>query len=320
MPETGERWSTVLPLSSIDPPDRSWLATDGWRELARDWRPRILVRTGHGAPRNRPRRVDGDAIARNLVGGRGSFYAMPTDACSSHRALRQVSCWSSATSSPTAHLRRSFGCREAGADLSTTRQMVAGGGANAANNVAALGGHARLAGIVGRDAEGGRCPVFSAWSGPISSAPQYRTPVKTRILAAASIPPNSKSCGSIATAWPLSDDVSRVFAKLVAVRNCDAVLSDYGSGLVTGSLNDCAALARARGPPGADPRRFPLPPARAWGMTTRTPNSQSNKSWARISTTIPDALERPTRRLAPHKVRRWWLPAVAVAWRFQPRC
>src|SRR5213083_2270986 len=35
-------------------------------------------------------------------------------------------------------------------------EMVAGGAGNAANNVAALGGRARLAGIVGADAEGRR--------------------------------------------------------------------------------------------------------------------------------------------------------------------
>jgi bifunctional ADP-heptose synthase (sugar kinase/adenylyltransferase) len=35
-------------------------------------------------------------------------------------------------------------------------EMVAGGAGNAANNVAALGGRARLAGLVGSDAEGRR--------------------------------------------------------------------------------------------------------------------------------------------------------------------
>src|SRR4029077_6635121 len=37
-----------------------------------------------------------------------------------------------------------------------TTQMVGGGAGNAANNVAALGGRARLAGLVGADAEGTR--------------------------------------------------------------------------------------------------------------------------------------------------------------------
>src|SRR5450830_548265 len=37
-----------------------------------------------------------------------------------------------------------------------TTQVVAGGAGNAANNVAALGGRARLSGLVGADAEGRR--------------------------------------------------------------------------------------------------------------------------------------------------------------------
>src|SRR5262245_1581148 len=46
-----------------------------------------------------------------------------------------------------------------------TTEMVAGGGGNAANNVAALGGRARLAGIVGRDAEGRRLTAALAPGG-----------------------------------------------------------------------------------------------------------------------------------------------------------
>src|SRR5207245_3576077 len=64
--------------------------------------------------------------------------------------------------------------------------LVAGGAANAANNVAALGGRARLAGLVGRDAEGRRLVASmhaGVERGDIVRARQYRTPVKTRILA-----------------------------------------------------------------------------------------------------------------------------------------
>src|ERR1700674_5523458 len=63
-------------------------------------------------------------------------------------------------------------------------EMVAGGAGNAANNVAALGGRARLAGIVGRDAEGRRL-VASFHRGvertAVARVRHYRTPVKTRI-------------------------------------------------------------------------------------------------------------------------------------------
>src|ERR1700674_3760546 len=63
-------------------------------------------------------------------------------------------------------------------------QVVAGGAGNAANNVAALGGRARLAGIVGADAEGQRL-VASFHRGvertAVARVRHYRTPVKTRI-------------------------------------------------------------------------------------------------------------------------------------------
>src|SRR2546428_4603574 len=65
-------------------------------------------------------------------------------------------------------------------------EMVAGGAGNAANNVAALGGRARLAGIVGADGEGRRL-LASFHAGVERSrvvrAKQDRTPVQTRILA-----------------------------------------------------------------------------------------------------------------------------------------
>src|SRR5262249_47257834 len=65
-------------------------------------------------------------------------------------------------------------------------EMVAGGAGNAVNNVAALGGRARVAGVVGADAEGSRL-VGSFHRGvdrkSMIRLRGYRTPVKTRILA-----------------------------------------------------------------------------------------------------------------------------------------
>src|SRR5438093_11847740 len=65
-------------------------------------------------------------------------------------------------------------------------EMVAGGAGNAANNVAALGGRARLAGLVGADPEGKRLLASfhrAVDRVPVVRARGYRTPVKTRILA-----------------------------------------------------------------------------------------------------------------------------------------
>src|SRR6516162_1218573 len=65
-------------------------------------------------------------------------------------------------------------------------EIVAGGAGNAANNVAALGGRARLAGVVGLDPEGQRL-LKSFERGvdhtPVIRSKRYRTPIKTRILA-----------------------------------------------------------------------------------------------------------------------------------------
>jgi rfaE bifunctional protein kinase chain/domain len=134
-----------------------------------------------------------------------------------------------------------------------TTQLVAGGAGNAANNVAALGGRARLAGIVGADAEGRR--LLASFQKRVDRsgvvrARNYRTPIKTRVLA-----------GGVHSAkqqvvridrepgWPLSEAVSRAFAKKVlpAVADSDAVvLSDYGSGLVTPALAAAIRGAAAR--------------------------------------------------------------------------
>src|ERR1051325_7458594 len=61
-------------------------------------------------------------------------------------------------------------------------EMDAGGAGNAANNVAALGGRARLAGVVGDDAEARR--LLSSFHRGVDRthivrADKYRTPVKT---------------------------------------------------------------------------------------------------------------------------------------------
>jgi rfaE bifunctional protein kinase chain/domain len=161
-------------------------------------------------------------------------------------------------------------------------EMVAGGAGNAANNVAALGGRARVAGIVGADGEGRRL-LASFHRGveraQIMRAKQYRTPVKTRILAGG-VHSSKQQVVRIdrEAGWPLSDAVSRAFsAKLgPALADCDAVvLSDYGSGLVTPALAETvrtavAARARRRPIPVLLDSRYRLLEYR--GLTTCTPN------------------------------------------------
>jgi bifunctional ADP-heptose synthase (sugar kinase/adenylyltransferase) len=135
-------------------------------------------------------------------------------------------------------------------------EMVAGGAGNAANNVAALGGRARLAGLVGADPEGRRL-LASFPRGVerthIVRAKAYRTPVKTRILAGGVHAARQQVVRiDRESGWPLAADVSRAFAGKVSslADSCDAVvLSDYGSGLVTPLLADAirkVVVRRAR--------------------------------------------------------------------------
>jgi D-glycero-beta-D-manno-heptose-7-phosphate kinase len=197
--------------------------------------------------------------------------------------------------------------------------MVAGGAGNAANNVASLGGRARLVGLVGADPEGRRL-LGSFHHGVdrrhVVRSRGYRTPVKTRILA-----------GGIHAArqqvvridrepgWPLDDSVSAELEKKIApvLDDCDAVLlSDYGSGLVTPALADAirrAVMRRARRRPVPVllDSRYRLLDYR--GLTTCTPNESEVEQVLGIR--IDDngaALERAGRLL----LRRTGMQAVLI--------
>jgi rfaE bifunctional protein kinase chain/domain len=160
-------------------------------------------------------------------------------------------------------------------------EMVAGGAGNAANNVAALGGRARLAGLVGADAEGRRLMAGlprGVERSHIVRVRQYRTPVKTRILAGG-VHSAKQQVVRIDrdAAWPLAEAVSRAFAAKLApaVAGCDAVvLSDYGSGLITPRLAQTLRRALA----GRSTARVPILVDSRYrlfeyhGMTTCTPN------------------------------------------------
>jgi rfaE bifunctional protein kinase chain/domain len=161
-------------------------------------------------------------------------------------------------------------------------EILPGGAGNAANNVAALGGRAKLAGLVGADAEGGRL-LKSFHAGvdrtSIVRSKQYRTPVKTRILAGGVHAARQQVVRIDRDAdWPLAGDVSQAFAQKIAalVESCDAVLlSDYGSGLVTPGLADTirkavAGRARRRPVPVLVDSRYRL--LDYHGLTTCTPN------------------------------------------------
>ncbi len=156
-------------------------------------------------------------------------------------------------------------------------EIVPGGGGNAANNVAALGGRTRLVGLVGRD-EAGRRLIDSLHPrverGALLRPAGYETPRKTRILAGGIHSAKQQVVRIDRVAGSTPDAAARqAFADRAAsaVGGCAAVLvSDYGSGLVTPGL---ARSLRARlGPrvPILVDSRYALLDYR--GLTACTPN------------------------------------------------
>jgi rfaE bifunctional protein kinase chain/domain len=159
-------------------------------------------------------------------------------------------------------------------------QIVPGGGGNAANNVAALGGEATLVSVIGRD-EPGRRLLASLHRRvdrrAVVRAAGRETPVKTRILAGGIHSAKQQVVridravgkGIDATARAVFDR-----AAMRAIAGADAVLvSDYGSGLVTPALvaRMQAALRRAGRPiPILVDTRYQL--LRYRGLSACTPN------------------------------------------------
>jgi rfaE bifunctional protein kinase chain/domain len=123
-------------------------------------------------------------------------------------------------------------------------EVVPGGAGNAAGNVAALGGLARIAGVVGRDDAGTRLLETlkrrRVDTRNVLRPGRYTTPRKTRILAGGihSAKQQVVRIDSGATV-AVTDATRKAFRSHVlrAARGTDAlILSDYGTGLVTPSL------------------------------------------------------------------------------------
>jgi rfaE bifunctional protein kinase chain/domain len=183
-------------------------------------------------------------------------------------------------------------------------EVVPGGAGNAATNVAALGGAARLAGLIGRD-ETGRRLIQSfrqkhVDAGGVLRPPAYRTPTKTRILAGGIHSAKQQVVRIDRASCTTADDRTRkAFESRVLriLRGCDALLiSDYGSGLVLPRL---VARARkvlpARAPIVVD-SRYNLMHFR--GMTACTPNESEVESALGISIgDDPRMLERAGRAI-----------------------
>ena len=150
-------------------------------------------------------------------------------------------------------------------------EMVAGGGGNAANNVAALGGRARLAGIVGRDAEGPAARVQPAARrrahahrprAAVSDAGEDAHPGRRHPFGQAAGRADRSRDGLAARRKRSAARSRRSWS--AAVGDCDAViLSDYGSGLVTPALAERMRRALARADRGVVRCRSSSTPATA---------------------------------------------------------
>ena len=160
-------------------------------------------------------------------------------------------------------------------------EILPGGAGNAANNVAALSGRARVAGVVGKDSQGQR--LLASFQRGVEKPfvvrdKAYRTPVKTRILAGGVHAARQQIVRIDRESGPVPETIANGLIRRVRalVDGCDGViLSDYGSGLVTPKLAHAVRQAVAQ-----SSRRRPIPVLvdsryrllSYRGLTTCTPN------------------------------------------------
>jgi rfaE bifunctional protein kinase chain/domain len=160
-------------------------------------------------------------------------------------------------------------------------EILPGGAGNAATNVTALGGRARIVGVVGRDTAGSRLlKHFGRLDGGRILRPAgYHTPVKTRILAGGIHTAKQQIVRIdrvVSTGYDAPTRASFERAAVRAVADCDAVLvSDYGTALVTPDLvlrlqKKIAARTRRRAVPILIDSRYGL--LEFHGLTACTPN------------------------------------------------
>jgi rfaE bifunctional protein kinase chain/domain len=154
-----------------------------------------------------------------------------------------------------------------------------GGGANAVHNIQTLGGTPIPIGVVGKDEHGRRLRALFRERGiaarGVVTAPEYVTPVKTRILGGGTHSTKQQMV-RIDKRTRLLDASAARQAVLAAVRGYagplhGVLVSDYGFGLLTPALVEAAiALARRRRVPVTVDSRYALLAFR--GMTAVTPN------------------------------------------------
>ena len=178
----------------------------------------------------------------------------------------------------------------------TLSRTTLGGAANVALNVATLGGHVALVGVVGDDAAGtevGRLLARSPLIAPhLVEAAGRPTTAKTRFMVGVHQLLRLDEETTEAIDQPTAAALLRRFAEALATADI-VVLSDYGKGVLSdtvlaGALAQAKALGRLVI---ADPKRADF--AAYCGVTVLTPNEQE----ARLATRI-DAIDDPNADLA----------------------
>jgi rfaE bifunctional protein kinase chain/domain len=184
-------------------------------------------------------------------------------------------------------------------------RLVPGGGANAVNNIAALGGRPFAVGVVGNDAAGrellAQLRKAKVDLSGVERSDSYPTPTKTRILAGGvhSTMQQVVRIDRVASAdgrEPLSAHFARSTKELLPEANV-VMVSDYDTGLVTPGFGNALALKAAslRKRTVLDSRRALL---RYRGFTSATPNEPEVE--AALGVRIGrdrDMLERSGRRI-----------------------
>ena len=179
-----------------------------------------------------------------------------------------------------------------------------GGAANAATNVASLGGLAFTAGVTGRDDAAARLGELMRSSGVDTggniAAAGRMTTSKTRVLAG-DFHAQRQQIVRIdrETPSPLAPSIEKRLFRAIEKRlpRCGAViLSDYGQGVLAGDIAPAVIeMASASGIPVIADSRFEL--ASFGGITTATPNEVEAAEAAGIEPGSEDALEKTGRKL-----------------------
>jgi len=162
---------------------------------------------------------------------------------------------------------------------------IPGGAGNVARNISALGGHAVLAGLIGRDAAGAEFRALLAGDPRLTNAlvesPSRPTICKMRLIAGTQ--QVARLDDEVTHPADAAEEAALAAAAEAALPGCTAViLSDYAKGVLTPGLiaRVTAAAGRAGIPVFADPKAEDF--ARYRGVTCLTPNARELGRAARM--------------------------------------